>query len=72
MQNPSKIIKNLIYVGNVLSDAGKRGECVGTFLESYRREKLPKSQGVSDKFITIGFSIQMEIQSKYTKVWKLR
>ena len=61
MDNPSKIIKILIYVGNVLSDAGKRGECMGTFLGSYRLEKQSKSHGVSENPITIGISILMVI-----------
>ena len=34
---------------------------MGTFLGSYRLEKLSKSHGVSDKFITIGIPIQMDI-----------
>ena len=61
MENPSKIIKILIYVGNVLSDAGERGECMGTFLGSYRLEKRSKSHGVSENSITIGIPIQMSI-----------
>ena len=62
MKNPSKIIKILIYVGNVYSDAGKRGECMGTFLGSYSLEKRPKSHGVSENSITIGIPIQMVIR----------
>ena len=61
MENQSKIINFLIYVGNVLSDVGKRGECMGTFLESYRLEKRSKSHGVSKNFITTGIPIQMNI-----------
>ena len=61
MENPSKIIKILIYVGNVLSDAGKRGECMGTFLGSYRLEKRSKSHHVSENSITTGIPIQMDI-----------
>ena len=34
---------------------------MGTFLESYRPEKLSKSHGVSDKSITIGIPMQMSI-----------
>ena len=59
MENPSKIINFLIYVGNVLSDAGERGECMGTFLGYYRLEKRSKSHGVSENFITIGIPIEM-------------
>ena len=43
------------------SDAGERGECMGTFLGSYRLEKRSKSHGVSENSITIGIPIQMEI-----------
>ena len=59
MKNQSKIIKILFYVANVLFDVGKRGECTGTFLGTYRLEKRSKSHGVSDKSITIEIPIQM-------------
>ena len=61
MKNQSKIIKILFYVANVLFDVGKRGECTGTFLETYILEKLSKSHGVSEKFITIRIPIQMDV-----------
>ena len=48
-------------LGNVLSDAGERGERMGTFLGSYRLEKRSKSHGVSENSITIGIPIQMDI-----------
>ena len=38
-----KYYKILFYVANVCFDAGEHGECVGTFLGSYRLEKPSKS-----------------------------
>ena len=37
-----KIYTFLFYVVNVFFDAGELGECMETFLESYRLEKPPK------------------------------
>ena len=51
------------YVGNVFVDTGERGECIGTFLDSSRREKSPKYALYFSYSITIGFSIQTDTTS---------
>ena len=47
MKNMLKILLFLFYVGNVYFYAGESGECVGTFLESYRQKNHQKSQVIS-------------------------
>ena len=56
-----KLYNFLFYVANVFFEAGGQGECMGTFLRSYRFEKPPKSTLHFSNSITIGISIQMGI-----------
>ena len=54
----SKKYNFYFYVTNVYFDAGDRGECMETFLESYRLEKRLIFALYFTESITIGISIQ--------------
>ena len=54
-----KIYNFLFYVTNVFFHAGEHGECIRTFLWSYRREKSSKITLDFVKSIIIGIPIQM-------------
>ena len=54
-----KNYKILFYVTNVFFDDGECGECMKTFLGSYRLEKPPNFALYLPESITIGISIQI-------------
>ena len=51
-----KYYQILFYVVNVCFDAGEHGECVGTFLGSYRLEKPSKSAVFCAVFLIIHYN----------------
>ena len=61
MEIVSIFLEFLFHVANVFSDAGELGECMETFLESYRLEKPPNFALYFSYPIIIGISIQMAI-----------